>query len=62
MVPSLASTTAASPDYEKEKFEKDVEGLSSEDAKVARRALWKMDLAIIPIVAMYYLLSFLDRS
>lgn len=39
-----------------------MEGLTSEDAKVARRALWKMDLAVIPLVAMYYLLSFLDRS
>lgn len=62
---SFTSTAAVSPDYvsdEKEKYEKNVEGLSPEDVKVARRALWKMDFAIIPIVAMYYLLSFLDRS
>lgn len=30
--------------------------------QLERRALWKLDLTIIPIVAMFYFLSFLDRS
>ncbi|KAI9614499.1 hypothetical protein KEM48_005964 [Puccinia striiformis f. sp. tritici PST-130] len=34
--------------------------LSSE--RLERSALWKLDLTVIPIVAMFYFLSFLDRS
>ncbi|KAA1085752.1 hypothetical protein PGT21_018231 [Puccinia graminis f. sp. tritici] len=39
----------------------------SEDGKstsqlLERSALWKLDLTVIPIVAMFYFLSFLDRS
>ncbi|KAI0687813.1 MFS general substrate transporter [Cytidiella melzeri] len=32
------------------------------DPHLERRALWKVDLVVIPLVGMYYLLSFIDRS
>ncbi|OAV87184.1 hypothetical protein PTTG_00653 [Puccinia triticina 1-1 BBBD Race 1] len=40
----------------------DLEDRELDRQRLERRALWKLDLTVIPIVAMFYFLSFLDRS
>ncbi|QRV74824.1 major facilitator superfamily transporter [Ceratobasidium sp. AG-Ba] len=38
------------------------EGPNSEFLALQRRAIWKIDLIVIPLLTMFYLLSFLDRA
>ncbi|KAG9094830.1 hypothetical protein FS749_011724 [Ceratobasidium sp. UAMH 11750] len=38
------------------------EGRNSEFSALQRRAIWKIDLIVIPLLTMFYLLSFLDRA
>ncbi|KAG9103803.1 hypothetical protein FRC06_007922 [Ceratobasidium sp. 370] len=38
------------------------EGRNSEFPALQRRAIWKIDLIVIPLLTMFYLLSFLDRA
>ncbi|KAI0084421.1 major facilitator superfamily domain-containing protein [Irpex rosettiformis] len=38
------------------------EGVIDRDRRAEKRALLKVDLVVIPLVGMYYLLSFIDRS
>jgi len=47
---------------EKKLADHQVEDATASDELLERKALWKLDLTIIPIVATFYFLSFLDRS
>ncbi|KAI0057283.1 MFS general substrate transporter [Artomyces pyxidatus] len=59
---SSRPSSANLPSLRDEKSHIDVEGSQDIDQKAVRSALLKMDIVVIPIVGMYYLLSFLDRS